>query len=71
MKTWPLRALAARDGEHPWRLCIGIDGYLLSSILSMVKKIRRMNVANIYATLQDITSQMKIEYQVQEKVLHR
>ena len=36
-----------------------------------VKKIRRMNVANIYATLQDITSQMKIEYQVQEKVLHR
>ena len=36
-----------------------------------VKKIRRMNVANIYATLQDITSQMKIEYQVQKKVLHR
>ena len=36
-----------------------------------VQKIRRVNVADIYATVQDITSQMKIEYQVQEKVLYR
>ena len=47
---------------------VGIDA---GEIQVKVKKILRMNVANIYATLQDITSQMKIEYQVQEKVLHR